>query len=135
MQHFTKRASIWIADESGPMIWGLIIRLRFFIALLVLAVVYYTKKELFLDWFDFNLALIQKIRQIPVIGVDAELFLRFFNIERWMVFGEISVPLLIFAWTRRRLRVRASRDQRSHWDARFWCGARDVLFGRRRTTT
>ena len=121
MRNFVNRTTVWVADESGPMIWGLIVRFRWFIAIIVLAAIFFNDgEEILLGWFDLNLELIRHLRVIPEVGPKLELFFRFINGERIMVIAEVTLPILLLGWTRRRLRVRVSRDRRSNWDRRFW---------------
>ena len=121
MQHFLETATARVADEAGPMIWTIIVRLRWLIAIVVLAVIFFSGgEEVLLNWFDLNLDILRMLRDVPVVGSKFEVFLRFFNVERWMVIGEIGLPLLIFGWARRRLRVRVCRKERHTWDERFW---------------
>lgn len=126
---------IWLADEGGPKIWSLIVAFRWFIAIGILAAIFLVGGEegerILLSWFDFNLELIRHLRGIPGIGTKLELFSRFINGERLLVFAEITFPILAVGWARRRFRVRVSRERRSRWDARFWLFVRQVIFPRR----
>ncbi|RJQ35498.1 hypothetical protein C4556_00145 [Candidatus Parcubacteria bacterium] len=133
IRHYLKTGTAIVADETGPVIWTIIVRLRWLIAIAILAAIFFTGgEEVLLGWFDFNLEILRLLRDIPVVGGKVEVFLRFFNVERWMVIGEIGLPLLIVGWARRRLRVRVCRHGHDTWDRHFWLFCRHFLFPRRR---
>lgn len=122
-----KTAVTWVGDEMGPKIWALIVTFRWWIAVVALIGTYFVDKGILLRWFDFNEDLLRNVRNIPYFGEDLELAFKLLAFERIMAIAEITFPLFLIGWTRRRLRIRKNRERRASWDAWFWNGVRRAV--------